>query len=420
MASQRACSRRQFLAAAVGPLVLPAGVLARPGRPGANDRIVTGHIGAGRRGQQLLRRLEENAAAVCDVDRRHLHAGAAIAGPGVRVYDDYRALLDRADLDAVVIATPDHWHALQAVQAAEAGKDVYLEIPVCHTLAEAQELTRTAGHFGTVLQTGHAGLYGGAVQRVKAAVKGEEIGPIQRIRCWGQPNPSGGDPEAQQPPPGHLDWEAWLGPERTLPYNPTAVHENFRWMLAWGGGRIRRQGAHVFAAILEAFGNPPIGRVTVQAEGVAPEAGLWDCPTELIVDYAFSGDLPPVQWRQPPAEARDTPYGAALQGDAAVATLLRNQDVAWTTGLPEAEGEGEGVPPGVDPLARWFDHIRMRTQPVPDPASACRAAVLATLGNLAFQLGRSLTWDFDAQTFVDDAQANRLRSNPGALRWVPQ
>src|SRR5215210_5339904 len=177
----RSVSRRRFIrssmAAAAGavslPYFVPSRVLAAPGRAGANDRINIGYIGTGGMG---MIHVQPGAAAICDVDEKHLANAVRKAGGSPFTCRDYRALLDRKDIDAVVIATPDHWHALQTVHACQAGKDVYCEKPTCRTIQEGQAMINAANHFQRVVQIGAQGRSNPAARAVAQFVRNEQIG----------------------------------------------------------------------------------------------------------------------------------------------------------------------------------------------------------------------------------------------------
>jgi len=158
MQEQTQLSRRDFLkATAAGialPYIIPSGVLAAPGRPGANDRIAIGHIGVGGMGTHHV---QPDAVALCDVDANHLANAAKKVRGEPFLCKDYRELLDRKDVDAVIIATPDHWHAIQTVHACQAGKDVYVEKPTCRTIQEGQAMVNAARYYGRVVQVGAQG-----------------------------------------------------------------------------------------------------------------------------------------------------------------------------------------------------------------------------------------------------------------------
>ena len=245
--------RRRFLgasaAALAAPCVIPSGVLARQGRPGANDRLTVACIGVGGMGTGHLQRMTRfrdegkvNIAAVCDVDEARLANAATLAGAGTAAYTDYRHICLRQDIDAVVIATPDHWHATQTVHACETGKHVYVEKPASVTVREGRAMVTAARKNNRKVQVGAQGRTGWGAWYTCRALRNGIVGKVDRVTCWHYENPVGGLEPDSTPPPG-LDWDLWLGPLRWRPYNKAYLPGTFRWLLESGGGQIRDRGA---------------------------------------------------------------------------------------------------------------------------------------------------------------------------------
>ncbi|MBI4559399.1 MAG: Gfo/Idh/MocA family oxidoreductase [Candidatus Hydrogenedentes bacterium] len=412
-------SRRQFLAAstaAIAPLILPSGVLAAPGRPGANDRLITGHIGVGGMGSGHLNAFRHNAGAVCDVDQNHLKAAVERVGRPVDTYTDYRYILDRKDIDAVVVASPDHWHGVQTVHACEAGKDVYCEKPACNTIEEGQAMVRAAKRFGRIVQIGSQGRSTRAAHAACTYLRNGQIGQVTRVECWHYENPVGGDPGKNGPAPPELDWDLWLGPARWVPYNPERVHFNFRWFLDFGGGNIRDRGAHVLSVVLWCLDLDHQGPVRVTATGNPPPHGLWDCPTSMEVTYEFKEPELTVVWAQPGVKPVEAGFGAMYYGtnDSLLVTGgdggCGTEDKAMNYTPPS-----DGVTPFKSPGHRenWLECIRTREKPLMNIEAAHRVASMCVLGNISYRLRRPLEWDPVNERVVGDEQANLMLSNPG-------
>jgi predicted dehydrogenase len=216
-------SRRDFLktsAVAIGALnLVPGGVLAQPGRPGANDRLVMAHIGVGWMGMTHLANMmrfqkegKVRVAAVCDVDDNRLEAAVENSGAGVTPYRDYRYIVERKDIDAVVIATPDHWHAVQTVHACESGKHVYIEKPASVTVREGQAMVAAARANKVAVQVGAQARTAKGGWYTCRAIRNGIVGKVSRVSCWHYANPVDDKPVADSPPPEGLDWDLWLGP----------------------------------------------------------------------------------------------------------------------------------------------------------------------------------------------------------------
>ena len=209
--------------------VVPSGVLAAEGRPGANGRFTVAHIGVGGMGMthvnNMLRFQQEDKvrlAAVCDADENRLQAAFDNVGGAaarVKAYRDYRYILERKDVDAVVIATPDHWHAVQTVHACETGKHVYVEKPASVTVAEGRAMVTAARANRVAVQVGAQARTAKGGWHTCRAIRNGIIGRVNRVSCWHYANPVDDQPVPDGEPPEGLDWDLWLGPLPWRPYN---------------------------------------------------------------------------------------------------------------------------------------------------------------------------------------------------------
>lgn len=421
-------SRRAFVkgtAAAAFPMIVSSGVLAVNGRSGANNRIVTGHIGVGGKGTSHLKSIPENVGALCDVDSEHAKKAASLFDRKLPVFSDYRELLEQKDIDAVVIASPDHWHALMMIDACAADKDVYVEKPACKTIKEGRAMVEAAERYNRVVQVGSQGRHHPAAAVLRKFLQEGNIGHVTRVECWHNDNPVGGDPLKTAAPPAHLDWDLWLGPAAGRAYNPDYCHRNFRWMLDLGGGQIRDRGAHVFNLVSFFLGLDRIGPSRIEATGNIPLSGLWDCPTNFEVTYEFKRPDLTIHWAQPGVQAADFQFGAVYHGTKGK-TIVRGGDGrvfpdAQVTAFADANGMNYTLPKGVPAhkynLENWLECIKTREQPVMDIESGHRVASMCILANLAYRLERPVSWDFKRERFDQDEAANLLLGNPGRGQW---
>lgn len=429
-------SRRQFLGAATAavaaPMILPAGVLASNGRPGANDRIIIGCIGVGGMGQYLMNHTdyfvqqgESKIAAVCDIDTKRLAAAAEASGG--QPYRDYRALIDRNDIDAVVIATPDHWHAGQMVHAAETGKHVYVEKPACCTIEEGTAMMRAARDNKIAVQVGSQGRSQTEAYLAHRYLANGNIGHISRVDCFHYPSPSDDEPVPNSEPPAELDWDLWLGPLRWRPYNARYCHGTFRWIMESGGGQIRDRGAHVMSCAMHWMGADGTWPVTIEATGTQPEKGLWDSCVTMNVTYTFKDPDWVLTWNQPgnpipPEERSGTEaaitrpgYGALYTGDKGTFHHWGGDGGTWVERKAREWEPGSGavdVPKSPGHMQDWYRGIRTGEKTIMNIDAAVGVADLCVLGNLAFLLGRKLHWDGKKREFIGDPAANRLLSRP--------
>jgi predicted dehydrogenase len=437
MTKSQRFDRRAFLAAAGSaasvPLLIPAGVLAAPGRPGANERITLGHIGVGGMGNGHLGRGlkfqelgETSVAAVCDVDSKRLAASVkrcSDTGTRVEPYADYRYILQRKDIDAVIIATPDHWHGVQTTQACETGKHVYVEKPSSVTIEEGNAMIRAARANNCKVQVGAQGRSGMPAYYTCRAIQNGIIGRVKKVDCWHYETPVDTNPVPNSDPPPELDWDMWLGPLRWRPYNQRYCHGTFRWLLESGGGQIRDRGAHQFSTILWCLNADDQLSFTVKATGTAPPKGLWDCPPVMDVTYEFKDPDWTLIWSQPGRKVGKTEFGQVFYGE--TGSLLLEWEGARKWAEPEAlefqvpPGGFEPYTPGLhkdfglNHMGEWLKCIKATDDlPNVDIEIAHRTATLCILGNLAYSLGRPLVWDGIKQQVVGDEQANRLLGSP--------
>jgi len=423
---ERSLSRRRFLKGLVGgapaavafPYVLTGSALARPGRPGANDRIYTGHIGLGARGSVHLRSTREGCAALCDVDARRIARSARRVGGTPLLCKDYRRVLDRKDIDAVIIATPDHWHAVMTVHACQAGKDVYCETPACTTIAEGRAMVRAATRHGRVVQIGAQYRSDPTAISARNYVGEGRIGKVRLVTCWDAPNPVGGfRPDTS--PPAWLDWDLWLGPASPVPYNKDRAHSNFRWLLEFGGGRICGDGSQMMSMALWCLGQDCAGPVSVRATGEPPHDGTWNCPVTMQVVYEFKDPDWTLVWSQPGEPECHARSGVKYWGDRGIFVVPGGGQAPTEAGGPGYVSGAPGLAPSVTGrhMQNWFECLRTRRQPVMSVEAGHRAASLCILGNLAWRLRRTLLWDPGREQVPGDDEANCWLEKPGRGPW---
>ncbi len=441
-------SRRSFLKAAntilAAPCMIPSGVLAGPGRAGANERILIGHIGWGGRSRGLFRELGHlrdqgmtASVAVCDVDETRL-AGALNDVPKATPYRDYRYLLERKDIDAVVIGTPDHWHGVQTVHSAECGKHIYVEKPACCTIEEGKAMIAAANKNRVAVQVGSQGRSQPEAWMMHRYLANSVIGNVQRVECFHYPSPEDSKPVPDSDPPPHLDWDLWLGPLRWRPYNERYLHGTFRWIMESGGGQIRDRGAHVMSCAMWWLGQDGRGPVRIEATGTPPKQGLWDAAVLMKVTYTFRNPDWVMTWTQmpngelPKAEERSEEeleagkmdgltkisrpgYGAIYHGDQGTCMHWGGDGGTWAerkvrAWKPEAGAKEVYRSPGH--MEDWLLGIKTGRKTIMNIEAGVGVANLTILGNLAYLLGRPLEWDEAKMEILGDDEARRLMSRP--------
>ncbi len=433
-------SRRQFLKAgalATAALHLaPSGVLGAPGQLGANDRFVVAHIGVGGMGMthvnNMLRFQKENKvriAALCDCEENRLLAAARNVGGPVAAYADYRRILERKDIDAVLIATPDHWHPVMTVHACQTGKHVYVEKPASVTVRDGQAMVKAARDNRVAVQVGAQARTAKGAWYTCRAIRNSIVGKVSKVTCWHYASPADDKPVPDSAPPEGLDWDLWLGPLPWRPYNRRYEPANFRWIMESGGGQIRDRGAHQFSTILWCMNADRQISFSVEATGTVPTKGLWDTAVDMHVVYQFANPSWTLEWGQPGNKLGKTEFGNAFWGEHGQLIL------EWEGGYRPANPEAINfkLPPGGEEVYRtdeyedfnmnhkadWFKSIREgHLRPAVDIEIGHRCATLCNLGNLSMILGRKLKWDGDRQEVIGDLEANRLLSRAQRYPYV--
>jgi predicted dehydrogenase len=433
-------TRRAFLktslAATTAFTFAPAGVIGLRGQPGANFKCVVAHIGVGGMGMthlaNMLRFQNEGKvriAAVCDVDENRLEAAVQNAGGAVTPCRDYRYLLERKDIDAVLIATPDHWHAVQTVHACQSGKHVFVEKPASVTVREGQAMVAAARANKVAVQVGAQARTAKGAWYTCRAIRNGIVGQVRRVSCWHYANPVDEKPVPDTAPPEYLDWDLWLGPLPWRPYNARYLPGTFRWLMESGGGQIRDRGAHQFSTILWCMNADQQTSFTVEARGRPPVKGLWDCPVDMTAVFQFKNPDWTLEWGQPGNKVGQLEFGNVFWGEHG--HLVQEWEGGYKPASPEAihfqlPPGGQEVPRtdeyedfNMNHKADWFRAIREgHLRPAVDIEIGHRTATLCNLANLSYLLGRKLPWDGVKQEVVGDAHANRLLDKPQRYPYV--
>src|SRR5258707_15079283 len=264
---------------------------------GANNRVVVGVIGSGRQGlsdmKSAMRHPDVDVAAICDVYQPNLAKGVALA-PSAQQYGDCRRVLERKDIDAVIVASQDHWHPLHGILACEAGKDVYVEKPISVAVAEGRKMVDAARKHGRIVQVGTQQRSGKHFQQAAELVRSGKIGKVTQVRCWnfGNESPDGIGTAPDGSPPPELDWDMWLGPAPQRPFNShrfgvsDARWSPFRWFWDYAGGMMTDWGVHWLDIVQMAFSEE------VPSEVTALGGKLWlkdntETPDTLQVTYKY-------------------------------------------------------------------------------------------------------------------------------------
>jgi predicted dehydrogenase len=447
--------RRDFLkGSALGVAVPAAAGFGDAQQASPSDRIGVGVIGCGGMGQMnlsdFLRNPEVDILAVCDAFQPNAERARQLAGGKAQLYRDYRQVLDRKDIAAVVIATPDHWHALMAVDACEAGKDVYVEKPVSFCVREGRLMVEAARRNRRVVQTGIQQRSGSHFQRAAQAVRAGRIGTVHYAQCWNHYNSSpagaGNPPDAD--PPNGLDWDLWLGPAPKVPYNP--ARRNFRLFRDYAGGQLTDWGTHLIDVVLWAMdAKAPLSAVASGGNLFVKDCR--DTPDTLEVVYEFPGFLLRYSTLQhnsyghngDPGAKPFGSYGILLQGT--LGTLF--VDRAGYQIIPQMTGHSEQVSQSYreayDDLSgaglyftsatesergttslqhlphvrNFLDCMKSRELPRGDIEICHRSTTVCHLGNIALRTGEKVLWDGEAEKITNSAAANALLTRQYRAPW---
>jgi predicted dehydrogenase len=427
MVTKNEMNRRQFIKKAVStttaavafPYLVPGSVL---GGEAPSERITLGFIGTGKQSKHLMKSFLNSPGthvlAGCDVDKLKLARGKKIVEAyyaeknggsykGCDTYHDFRDLLARDDIDAVVIATPDHWHAITVIQSARAGKDIYCEKPLSQTIAEARAMVNAVRRYGRVFQTGSMQRSNWRFRQGCELVRNGYIGELKHVTV-GVGGPAANPPLAAQPVPDYLDWDMWLGPAQWRPYNEElSPHLSWDGFPHWrnncrfGGGGMTDWGAHHFDIAQWGMGMDESGPVEI----IPP-----DGKDVKVLTYKYAGGV---------TMTRDKANGVLFTGTKGKVETNRSHFQTWPESLKDQKiGTNEiHLYESRNHYVDWLDAIRKRSKPICDIETGCRSVTVCHLGNIAYKLGRPLKWDPEREVFVGDEDANRLLSRPMRSPW---
>jgi predicted dehydrogenase len=420
-------TRRAFLGATVAPLFLPSSAR------GANDRIVMGVIGAGGMGGGHLRALldypEVRVSAVCDVreSRRSQAADAvntAYKDSSCTGYNDFRELLARPDIDAVLIAVPDHWHALIGLEAARQGKHMYYEKPMGVSFAEAAAMRDAVNRTGVVFQFGTQQRSSFTFRHAVELVRNGRIGQLKTLMI-GSAGSQYAPNQPAEPVPEGFDYDMWLGPAPWAPYSAERTTRNFTLIYDYSLGCISGAwGVHDVDTAQWANDTDHTGPISVEGAGEFPADGLYDTATKWEIEHTYANGVKLIHMDIRTAKQRAEQFQFGNMASLYVGTegwiyvsrsALRTHPASL---VRERFGPNdERVIHTDDHRRNLFDAIRTGKRPVSHIESAVRADTICQQADIAMRLKRKLQWDPVAERFVGDEQANRMLSRPMRSPW---
>lgn len=421
---------------------------------GANDRVQLGIIGFGLIGKRHLldfqAQPDASLVAVAEAHRGRLDEAAALIGGTVQKHGDFRDLLDDRTIDAVVISTPDHWHALMTIMACAAGKDVYVEKPTSLFVREGRWMADAARRHQRIVQVGTQQRSGPHYQRARALIRAGHIGPVTSVRMEAFRNimPGFGNPP-DSAPPRDLNWDLWLGPAPNRPYNPNRAIYHFRWFWDYSGGQMTNLAQHSLDIVhwfLDINAPRAVtsagGRLSLRDNGETPDT------QDAILEYpGFTAIWSHREAARGGATARGLEFFGPKGGlfitrkgfritpdprtppENQVPHFAGAHPIGGPKAVPDAPGP---VPNWTEPVennsgddldqfrrhARDFlDCVKSRKQPASDIESSHRVATACHLANLSLRLGRRLEWDAEREAIRNDPEADAMLSRPYRAPW---
>ncbi|MGQ9673699.1 MAG: Gfo/Idh/MocA family protein [Candidatus Aminicenantales bacterium] len=446
-------SRRKFLEDSPKTVAAAAGFLAsfHPGSSASsplspqtrkkvspNDKISIALIGSGGMGKTdlsaFLSQSEVECLAVADVDEKHLAEGIELAEKARQKkpdgYKDFRRIIDRKDIQAVVIATPDHWHALPTIYACQTEKDVYVEKPLATTIAEGRAMVNAARTYKRIVQVGTQQRSAKHFLDAVSFVQSGQLGRIRLVRAWAYLDWKGsiGSPPDESPPP-HLDYDFWLGPAPQRPYNPMRVHHNFRWFWDYSGGLATDWGAHMVDVVLWAMNEEPLSAASTGGKFGFPE-DLRETPDtqqalikfstfSLLWEHMIGCGVGP--WQRE--------HGVEFHGENGICVVDRGgwEVYSETDKFKQAERVFRLMPKPRQGVAEDFhlahiqnfiECIKTRQKPRADVEIGHKSIAVCHLANMAYRLERTIRWNPEKEAIIGDPQAQRLVDRPYRKPWA--
>lgn len=451
--SSSGSSRREFLkkgstaglASLAFPTIISSSALGLNGAVAPSNRITMAFIGVGNQGTNdmrgFLRDERVQVVAVCDPNRESAgYWSGAVAGrdPAKRIVEqhyaekkpsgnykgcdaieDFREVLGRADIDAVEIATPDHWHTIPVIMAARAGKDIYCQKPLSLTIYEGRMMSDAIKRYDRVFQTGSQQRSGRRFLHACELVRNGRIGKLQRVTCGlpsGRPDyGKTADRKSPEPVPAGFNYDLWLGPAPEAPYSPARTHVNFRWIFDYSGGQVTDWGGHHPDIAQWGMGTTKTGPVAIKnAKGEFPEDPIWNTATQYEFDAIYeNGVVMTVTSKMKEGN------GVRFEGtDGWVFVNRGTIDAGDPKLLEEKFGAGDiRLKQSTDHFRNFIDCVISREEPIAPCEEAHRSISICHLGNISMLLGRDLKWDPKNEQIHGDAAAQWMLNRPYRKPW---
>jgi predicted dehydrogenase len=405
-----------------------------------SEFIRLGIIGTGGQGVANMKAMMKNVVAVCDVDKTHAESAAAVVEKATTrkpvIFSDYRKLLEDKSIDAVLVATPDHWHALPSIEACLAGKDVYCEKPLTLFIEEGKRLVQAARKHKRIVQCGSQQRSEAKFLKAAEYVRNGRIGKIKRVLVglvgvnWTK-EPAVPD----SAPPPELNYDMWLGPAPARPYNKHRVHYFFRFFWDYSGGQMTNWGAHHLDITQWALGMDNTGPTEIIGKGDFDPEKRFEVPSAFAITYKYANGVivecqsptPKVEKLIP--EKKDHVMeildgkadftGCIFEGDKGLLYVNRGVVRVWPEEIFETPIKDSDVRlyESKEHHDNWLQCIKTRKPPICDVAIGHRSATVCHLGNIAIRTGRKIKWNPKKEVIVGDAEAAKLTTKEYRAPW---
>lgn len=409
-----------MLAAGAVALTSPFIHSARAGEPGANDKIRVGVIGCGGQGSSdlsyFLNNPEVECPVICDLDADHLAKGIKVCAAKGRkppaTETDFRRVLERKDIDAVIVATPDHWHALPSVLACEAGKDVYVEKPLAKTIDEGRAMVTAARKHNRIVQMGSQWRSCNHIIEAAEYVKSGKLGKVSMVRAWAWLDwqPAMGRPADENPPAG-IDYNLWLGPAPSHAFNKNRFHYNFRWFWDYAGGLMTDWGVHLINMALMGMGDES-PKTVCSSGGIYLQDDMRETPDSQVAVYEFPSFM--LVWEHKSGMGvgiNGRPWGVSWSGTEGT-IFLNDEGYEVVVEKRQANIEQQKVKRSGEPhpqhIRNFLDCMKSRQKPALDVEIGHHVSSVAHLGNIAYRTGQKLTWDPVKEKITSHRNADKL------------
>ncbi|MHC4654292.1 MAG: Gfo/Idh/MocA family protein [Planctomycetota bacterium] len=443
MKQKKMISRRRFLtgaaglsAAAVGfPYFVPSSALGKAGNVAASNRIIVGCIGVGGQGTgvmgNFLRQKDARVVAICDLKKKRREAVRNIVNKhykdtGCVVYEDFRELVARDDIDVVLVATADHWHVLTSLAAVKSGKDVYMEKPMGLSVAEDQVMREAVHRYGRKFQFGTQQRSDRKFRFACELALNERIGKLHTINVWSPGSASGGDPKLVPEPDG-IDYNMWLGPAPYVPYTKDRCSNRLWWYISdYAIGFIAGWGIHPVDIAIWGGGEKLKTPLEIEGKGVWPSpdgvcdtARNWNivCKYESGVTMNFAGDPMPQEWKK--RYGRTSSHGTAFEGTKGWVHVNRGGINAHPKELLSTEfapNETQLIKSG-NHVRNLLDCVKSRAETISNVDAAVQGDIICQISDIAIRLEQKLRWDTKKERFVNSDEANRMLKRAMRSPW---